>query len=245
MTHESLAPFQRNRRRLPRKQRPHERSSKANRQLVKRNPPSFSGGTDHRISLSNTSTRNGKWSFVLTKLVKAELMKAKRRFIESDGGYDEVLMVQTTNFHRFPVRPNCDSLSANFSHEMQPLGKSFKPSCSSCIHWQTGRLFVVRPVHDTVEDELDAASEFPSDLWSKLCSHSGWVPDPNCPSPRKCLQPGLESEWSVQTAPIRSPSIPRADWSISANHGSLLKGQRQSHREKLSNHLSPAHECLG
>ncbi|VEL11625.1 unnamed protein product [Protopolystoma xenopodis] len=38
MTYESLAPFHRNRRRLPRKQRQHESSSKANRQLVKRNP---------------------------------------------------------------------------------------------------------------------------------------------------------------------------------------------------------------
>ncbi|VEL38315.1 unnamed protein product [Protopolystoma xenopodis] len=73
MTDESLAPFHRNRRRLPRKcmnlpvkpidswsrgirrrllvesnfesLHPHESSSKANRQLVKRNPPSSSGGT--------------------------------------------------------------------------------------------------------------------------------------------------------------------------------------------------------
>ncbi|VEL32413.1 unnamed protein product [Protopolystoma xenopodis] len=51
MTEESLAPFYRNRRRLPRKQRQHECSSKANRQLVKRNAPSSSGGTDLRISL--------------------------------------------------------------------------------------------------------------------------------------------------------------------------------------------------
>ncbi|VEL29731.1 unnamed protein product [Protopolystoma xenopodis] len=34
-------------------------SSKANRQLVKRNSPSSSGGTDLRISSPNTSTRNG------------------------------------------------------------------------------------------------------------------------------------------------------------------------------------------
>ncbi|VEL39152.1 unnamed protein product [Protopolystoma xenopodis] len=36
-----------------------EYSSKANRQLVKRNPPSSSGGTDLQISLPNTFTRNG------------------------------------------------------------------------------------------------------------------------------------------------------------------------------------------
>ncbi|VEL34792.1 unnamed protein product [Protopolystoma xenopodis] len=59
VTDESLAPFHRNRRRLPRKQRQHECSSKDNRQLVKRNPLSSSGGTDLRISSLNTFTRNG------------------------------------------------------------------------------------------------------------------------------------------------------------------------------------------
>ncbi|VEL18840.1 unnamed protein product [Protopolystoma xenopodis] len=54
MTDESLAPFHRNRRRLLRKQRHHECSRKANRQLVKRNPPSSSGGTDLRIFLHAT-----------------------------------------------------------------------------------------------------------------------------------------------------------------------------------------------
>ncbi|VEL28069.1 unnamed protein product [Protopolystoma xenopodis] len=58
MTDESLAAFHRNRRGLPRKQRQHESSSKANRQLVKRNPPSSSGGTDLRISSLNTFTRS-------------------------------------------------------------------------------------------------------------------------------------------------------------------------------------------
>ncbi|VEL35029.1 unnamed protein product [Protopolystoma xenopodis] len=52
VTDESLAPFNRNRRRLPRKQRQHECSSKANL-------PSFSGGIDLRISSPNTFTRNG------------------------------------------------------------------------------------------------------------------------------------------------------------------------------------------
>ncbi|VEL13853.1 unnamed protein product [Protopolystoma xenopodis] len=59
MTDESLAPFHRNRRRLPWKQRLHECSGKANRQLVKRNRPSSSGATKLRISSRNTSTRNG------------------------------------------------------------------------------------------------------------------------------------------------------------------------------------------
>ncbi|VEL37329.1 unnamed protein product [Protopolystoma xenopodis] len=44
VTGESLAPFHQNRRRLPRKQHQHKSSSKANRQLVKRNRPSSSGG---------------------------------------------------------------------------------------------------------------------------------------------------------------------------------------------------------
>ncbi|VEL43359.1 unnamed protein product [Protopolystoma xenopodis] len=55
LTHKSSAHVHRNRRRLPWKQRQHE----ANRQLVKRNPPSSSGGTDLRISSPNTFTRNG------------------------------------------------------------------------------------------------------------------------------------------------------------------------------------------
>ncbi|VEL35574.1 unnamed protein product [Protopolystoma xenopodis] len=59
MTDESLACFHRNRRRLPRIQRQHESASKANRQLVRRNPPSSCGGTDLRISSLNTFTRNG------------------------------------------------------------------------------------------------------------------------------------------------------------------------------------------
>ncbi|VEL06865.1 unnamed protein product [Protopolystoma xenopodis] len=45
--------------RLPLKQRQHESASKANRQLVKRNPPSSSRGTDLRISSPNTFTQNG------------------------------------------------------------------------------------------------------------------------------------------------------------------------------------------
>ncbi|VEL07103.1 unnamed protein product [Protopolystoma xenopodis] len=57
ITEECLAPFHWNRR----KQRHHECSSKANRQLVKRNSPSSSCGTDLRISSRNTFTRNGKY----------------------------------------------------------------------------------------------------------------------------------------------------------------------------------------
>ncbi|VEL08208.1 unnamed protein product [Protopolystoma xenopodis] len=59
MTGESLAPFHRNRRRLTREQRQYESSSKVNRQLVKRDPPLSSGGTDLQISSPNTFTRNG------------------------------------------------------------------------------------------------------------------------------------------------------------------------------------------
>ncbi|VEL33428.1 unnamed protein product [Protopolystoma xenopodis] len=54
MTDESLATVHRNQRRLPRKQRQHESSSKSNR-----HPPSSSDGTDYRIFSFNTSTRNG------------------------------------------------------------------------------------------------------------------------------------------------------------------------------------------
>ncbi|VEL12179.1 unnamed protein product [Protopolystoma xenopodis] len=56
MTDESSAPLHWNRKRLPRKQRQHESSSKANRQLVKMNWPSSSGGTDLRISSPNAFT---------------------------------------------------------------------------------------------------------------------------------------------------------------------------------------------
>ncbi|VEL34793.1 unnamed protein product [Protopolystoma xenopodis] len=59
VTDESLAPLHRNRMRLPQKQRHNECSSKANRQLVKRNLLSSSAGTDLRISSPNTFTRNG------------------------------------------------------------------------------------------------------------------------------------------------------------------------------------------
>ncbi|VEL18672.1 unnamed protein product [Protopolystoma xenopodis] len=67
MTHESLTHFHRNRRRLPRIQRQHECSREANRQLVKRNRPSSSGGIDLRISSPNTSTRNGSKHNTLLK----------------------------------------------------------------------------------------------------------------------------------------------------------------------------------
>ncbi|VEL07374.1 unnamed protein product [Protopolystoma xenopodis] len=59
MTDGSLAPFHRSRRKLSRKSRRHECSSRANRQLVKRNRSSSSGGTDLRISSRNTFTRSG------------------------------------------------------------------------------------------------------------------------------------------------------------------------------------------
>ncbi|VEL25028.1 unnamed protein product [Protopolystoma xenopodis] len=73
MTDESLAPFHRNRRSLPRKQRQHESSSKANRQLVKRNPPSSSGGTDLRISSPNTFTRNeSKLNTQMFRVIRVE-----------------------------------------------------------------------------------------------------------------------------------------------------------------------------
>ncbi|VEL14940.1 unnamed protein product [Protopolystoma xenopodis] len=59
MMDESLAHFHQSRVRLPRKQRQHESSSEANRQLIKRNPPSSSGGANLLISSRNTFTRNG------------------------------------------------------------------------------------------------------------------------------------------------------------------------------------------
>ncbi|VEL37494.1 unnamed protein product [Protopolystoma xenopodis] len=59
MTDESLAPFHRNRRKSARKQRHHECSSKANRQMVKRNKLSSSGGIDPLISSPNTFSRHG------------------------------------------------------------------------------------------------------------------------------------------------------------------------------------------
>ncbi|VEL42977.1 unnamed protein product [Protopolystoma xenopodis] len=68
MTDKSLAPFHRNRRIPLQKQRQHECSSKDNRELVKRNPPSSSGGADLRISSLNTSTRNGTFNFDMSSL---------------------------------------------------------------------------------------------------------------------------------------------------------------------------------
>ncbi|VEL11618.1 unnamed protein product [Protopolystoma xenopodis] len=44
---------------MPCKQRRHECSRKANRQMVKKNPSSSSGGIDFRISSPNIFTRNG------------------------------------------------------------------------------------------------------------------------------------------------------------------------------------------
>ncbi|VEL33411.1 unnamed protein product [Protopolystoma xenopodis] len=58
MTDESSAPFHRTRMRLPQKQRDCECSSKANRQLVKKNPPLSSGGIEIRISSLTTFTRD-------------------------------------------------------------------------------------------------------------------------------------------------------------------------------------------
>ncbi|VEL15758.1 unnamed protein product [Protopolystoma xenopodis] len=60
LTDKSLAPFYRNRRRLPGKQRQYESSSKAKRQLVKRNPPSSSGRIDTlplEMEVSSTSKK--------------------------------------------------------------------------------------------------------------------------------------------------------------------------------------------
>ncbi|VEL17735.1 unnamed protein product [Protopolystoma xenopodis] len=58
MTDESLPPPHRNRGISPWKQHQYECSSKANRQLVKWNPPSSSGRTGLRISSPNTFPRN-------------------------------------------------------------------------------------------------------------------------------------------------------------------------------------------
>ncbi|VEL26387.1 unnamed protein product [Protopolystoma xenopodis] len=69
MTHKNLAPFYRNRSRLPRKQRQRESSSKVIRQLVKRNPPSSSGIRPAFESLRPKLTRNG------SKLNELELLK--------------------------------------------------------------------------------------------------------------------------------------------------------------------------
>ncbi|VEL10267.1 unnamed protein product [Protopolystoma xenopodis] len=66
-TDKSLAPFHQKQERLSRKQRQQGGSSKANRQLVKRNPPSSSGEIDFRISSPNPFTQNGnKLYFRLT-----------------------------------------------------------------------------------------------------------------------------------------------------------------------------------
>ncbi|VEL18715.1 unnamed protein product [Protopolystoma xenopodis] len=89
MTDKSLAPSHQNRRRLPPKQRQHESSSKANRQLVKGNPPLSSGGTDLWISSPNTFIRNGSKLNKLVTVIKIgvtayfrhEWMQAGPRYI--------------------------------------------------------------------------------------------------------------------------------------------------------------------
>ncbi|VEL14952.1 unnamed protein product, partial [Protopolystoma xenopodis] len=55
-------------RRFRRKQRHHECFSKANRQLVKRNLPSSSGGIEFRISSADTFTRNGRFMMSMIKM---------------------------------------------------------------------------------------------------------------------------------------------------------------------------------
>ncbi|VEL09551.1 unnamed protein product [Protopolystoma xenopodis] len=81
MADESLAPFHRNRKRLPWKQRQHESSSKANQQLVKMKQPSSSGGTDLRISSPNILTRNG--IEVATQLEDLKALEAAKRAKEA------------------------------------------------------------------------------------------------------------------------------------------------------------------
>ncbi|VEL37529.1 unnamed protein product [Protopolystoma xenopodis] len=61
MTDKSFAPFHLSQKRLPCKPCYHDCSSKAIRELIKRNPSSSSGGIDLRISSPNNFTRNGKY----------------------------------------------------------------------------------------------------------------------------------------------------------------------------------------
>ncbi|VEL15452.1 unnamed protein product [Protopolystoma xenopodis] len=89
MTDESLAPVHRNRRRLPRKQRQHESAGTAKRQLVKRSPPSSSGGTDFRIFSRNTFTRNGS---KLNKVIRT----AKRNICFWPLRFDELYLFLST-----------------------------------------------------------------------------------------------------------------------------------------------------
>ncbi|VEL29515.1 unnamed protein product [Protopolystoma xenopodis] len=98
MTDESLPPFHRNRVRLPRKQDQHVSSSKANRQLVKRNRPSFSGGTDLRISSPNTFTRNG------SKLNNWELFSPHKNSFHLLCCYSETAARRMGGLHRYQNR---------------------------------------------------------------------------------------------------------------------------------------------
>ncbi|VEL33789.1 unnamed protein product [Protopolystoma xenopodis] len=108
MTDESLATFHRNRRRLPRK---HESSSKANRQLVKRNSPSSSGGTALRISSPNTSTQNeikpiDSWSRGIRRRLLVEPTNLPVKPIDSwSRGIRRRLLVEPTSESLHPTLP--------------------------------------------------------------------------------------------------------------------------------------------
>ncbi|VEL40988.1 unnamed protein product [Protopolystoma xenopodis] len=107
MTDESLTLFHQNRRILPRKQRHHEYSSKANRQLIKRNPPLSSGGIDLRISSPDTLTRSGNPGLVLAHQPTPYLDPVHVILL-----IERLARVLVLDLILFPLYPELDHLSA-------------------------------------------------------------------------------------------------------------------------------------
>ncbi|VEL16457.1 unnamed protein product [Protopolystoma xenopodis] len=136
MTDESLAPFNRIRRRLPRKQRPHESSSKANRQLVKRNPPSSSGGTALRISSPNTSTQN-----------ETNRQLVKRNSPSSSGGTDK----SSSKANRQLVKRNSPSSSGGTDLRISSPNTSTRNGIKPIDSWSRGirRRLLVEPTFES------------------------------------------------------------------------------------------------
>ncbi|VEL17215.1 unnamed protein product, partial [Protopolystoma xenopodis] len=104
MTDESLAPFHRNPRQFPRKQRQHNCSSKANRQLVKRNPPTSSGGIYLRIYSANTFTRNGNYSASLVFVYNRVPASAFLQPLATHPSVGQIASIRRLLQHAFPQR---------------------------------------------------------------------------------------------------------------------------------------------
>ncbi|VEL42742.1 unnamed protein product [Protopolystoma xenopodis] len=147
MTDKSSASIHRNRRKLIRKQPQQECFSKANRQLVKRNPPSSSGATDLRISSPNTFTRNGVTTVAIVTL-DANYFARKHRLMTKWIGAIELIFsrsVSHVSFHAISSGPGINQqASQGHTHPEGCLcrrgggggGERVQVSIFTCLtHW--------------------------------------------------------------------------------------------------------------